>query len=274
MRSTLSKTVESAIFAPEYESEAYVEEYLKVHMRRFVETTSLLKNVVHADMRVIDVGSYGSLVPVLKDLLGVRRITITGPRQPDRPQSEESTLSNSRYGHRYPLRVDRFDLEGPFPYENETFDLVIFTEVLEHIPRDPAHVLSEINRITKSEGWLLLSTPNCASAQSFLNILRGKNPNIYPIYTKQPSYDRHNREYVPWEIGELLRACGYQMTHLKTVDVYNPLTLATLTVKTALWLGSLLSLNRIRPCHRGDTIFALAKKVSIPIERYPAFLYV
>lgn len=273
--SSFLNLIEKTILAPDYESEAYVEEYLTVHMRRFSETVSILQRIARSSMRVIDIGSYGSLVPPLKDVLGLSDITITGPYDKGMVRSESAFLPNARNGNAYSFRMDRFDIEGAFPYDDGTFDLAIFTEVLEHIPRDPIHTLSEINRITKQNGWIVISTPNCASTKSILKILRGGNPNVYPVYTKQPSNDRHNREYAPWEVKEVLRCCGYDIVNFKTVDVYvNELAgWITSLIKAALGVGSLLTFNRIKVRDRGDTIFAVGRKVSGIKERYPSFLY-
>jgi len=275
--SRLKKAVEDAILAPTYDSRRYVDEYLKPHMKRFTQTVALLQKIARPEMRVIDVASYGSLMPALKDILGLVDITLTEPRQPNKTASEDSTLPNARYGHKYQFHIDRFDIGGSFPHRDSTFDIVLFTEVLEHLAVDPVHTLAEINRITKPGGWLLLSTPNCASAKSIAKILRGGNPNIYPFYTKQPLRDRHNREYVPWEVKELLRSCGYHVNLLKTVDVYDEGQQANFKfflIKKALWLASFLSLGSIKAEDRGDTILALGKKTSAITDRYPAFLYV
>jgi SAM-dependent methyltransferase len=227
-------------------------------------------------MRIVDLGSYGSLVPALRDILGVTDITLTEPFQERKPASEDSFLQNARHGARYPFHVDRFDIEGPFPYDDGHFDIVIFTEVLEHLSRDPLQTMAEINRITKPGGYLLLSTPNCASVRSVIRILRGGNPNIYPVYQRRPSTDRHNHEYVPWEIRELLKLCGFTSSEFKTADVYQDPQfgrLLTLQMKVMLRIGSLLSLGSLKARERGDTIFALAQKTGGIQERYPGFLY-
>ncbi len=268
----LYPVVEEAILAPLYDSQEYVDTYLRTHMKRFAETIRLLQPIVHPDTRVVDVGSYGSLVPALEDVLGLKHVTITAPLQDNRPRSEDTILLDARNGGRYRFHVDRFDLAGPFPYADEIFDVVIFTEVLEHLAVDPLHTLSELSRVTRTGGWLLVSTPNCASAKSLLSILRGNHPYLYPIYTKQPSHDRHNREYVPWEVKELLTASGYELTSLTTVDVYGE-TLAERVAKAALRMTRLFMLKSPRLQNRGDTIFALGKKVSGVKDRYPAFLY-
>ena len=274
--SELRQTVEQAVLAPDYDSTSYVNDYLKVHMKRFAETIGLLQPIIRPALRIVDLGSYGSLVPALRDLLGATDITLTEPFQERKPASENSFLQNARNGVRYPVHVDRFDIEGPFPYEDGRFDVVIFTEVLEHLSRDPLQTMSEINRITKPEGYLLLSTPNCASVRSVLRILRGGNPNIYPVYQRCPSTDRHNHEYVPWEVRELLKLCGFTNSEFKTVDVYQDQQfgrLLTLQMRALLKIGSLMSLGFLKARERGDTIFALAQKTGGVQERYPGFLY-
>jgi SAM-dependent methyltransferase len=274
--SELRRMVESVLLAPDYDSTTYVNDYLKVHMKRFAETVGLLQLVMRPAIRIVDVGSYGSLVPALRDILGASDITLTEPFQELKPASEDSFLRNARNGARYPFHVDRFDIEGPFPYEDGRFDVVIFTEVIEHLSRDPLQTLSEINRITKPGGYLLLSTPNCASVRSVLRILRGGNPNIYPVYQRRPSTDRHNHEYVPWEVRELLKLCGFTSSEFKTVDVYHDQQfgrLLTFLIKALLRMGNLLSLGFLKASERGDTIFALAQKTGGVEERYPGFLY-
>jgi hypothetical protein len=78
-------------------------------------------------MRVIDVGSYGSLVPALKEVLSLTQIVITTPRQENRPASEDTCLADARNGDQFRFRADRFDLERPFPFSDKTFDVVILT---------------------------------------------------------------------------------------------------------------------------------------------------
>jgi SAM-dependent methyltransferase len=274
--SQLRRVVERSLLAPEYDSISYVNDYLKVHMNRFVETIGLLQPIMGPGMRIVDLGSYGSLLPALREILGATDVTLTEPSQERKPASEDTFLQNARNGVPYPFHVDRFDIEGPFPYENARFDIVIFTEVLEHLSRDPLQTMSEINRITKPAGYLMLSTPNCASARSVLRILRGGNPNIYPVYQRQPSTDRHNHEYVPWEVRELLKLCGFTPNDFRTIDVYQDQQfgrLLTLQMKIVLRIGSVLSLGFLKAAERGDTIFALAKKTGAVQERYPGFLY-
>jgi len=48
------------------------------------------------------------------------------------------------------------------PFPEQTFDLVVMTEILEHLP-DPVQALSEVFKIVKPGGAVILSTPNRSS---------------------------------------------------------------------------------------------------------------
>ena len=53
----------------------------------------------------------------------------------------------------------KIDVNNGLPYENKSFDLVWCSEVLEHL-RDPQFIVSEIRRVLKENGMLILTTPN------------------------------------------------------------------------------------------------------------------
>jgi SAM-dependent methyltransferase len=65
---------------------------------------------------------------------------------------------------------DSGDLNGPLPYPDANFDLVVSLEVIEHL-ENPRHFLREIARILKVNGRCLISTPNQVSLSSKLCLL-------------------------------------------------------------------------------------------------------
>ncbi len=67
------------------------------------------------------------------------------------------------------IESDKFDFEPDF------FDVVISIEVLEHL-RDPDNYLSEIVRVSKTGGIVLMSTPNVISFISRMRMLFGRLP--------------------------------------------------------------------------------------------------
>lgn len=60
--------------------------------------------------------------------------------------------------------------EGPFPYENQSFDKVVVVDMLEHV-KDESFFILELYRILKPGGELIINTPNL-KPWSFLRMFR------------------------------------------------------------------------------------------------------
>ena len=104
------------------------------------------------------------------------------------------------------LKIDRLPQDWKkLPYEDDHFDLVIFSEVLEHLYESPIQILKELYRILKPEGALILTTPNVMKLENkikyFLHI------NIYQDierYCYNPRFSLHFREYTEKDLKVLL----------------------------------------------------------------------
>jgi len=68
-----------------------------------------------------------------------------------------------------------FDDKSPFPHPNSFFDLIVAGELIEHI-YDTDFLLSEIHRLLKPSGKVLISTPNIASLGRRMLLLLGQSP--------------------------------------------------------------------------------------------------
>ena len=108
------------------------------------------------------------------------------------------------------LRITHTNIEqDPMPFPSESFDLVIFTEVLEHIAiTDPCVILGEIRRVLRPGGRMILSTPNVANLSNVVALIQGENV-FWPPEIFYGSVDRHNREYAPYELLQLVERAGF-----------------------------------------------------------------
>lgn len=68
------------------------------------------------------------------------------------------------------IECKKIDITKTFPYEDNTYDLVIAIEVSEHII-DHENFFKEISRVLKPTGTLYLSTPNILSLKSRVRFL-------------------------------------------------------------------------------------------------------
>ena len=83
----------------------------------------------------------------------------SGDRSADSPFSPRNVMAMSYWSPNYAMPEDRFDTANllALPFEDDSFDLVLCLEVLEHIP-DPRPALAEMARVSSSD--LILSVPH------------------------------------------------------------------------------------------------------------------
>jgi 2-polyprenyl-6-hydroxyphenyl methylase/3-demethylubiquinone-9 3-methyltransferase len=90
---------------------------------------------------------------------------------------------------------------------DDTFDVVLFTEVLEHLAFNPVAMWKEIYRVMKPGAHLVVTTPNYYAlrgrAWHWLRFLRGGGAGVdVDDLLRQPTFAHHFKEY---SLGELER---------------------------------------------------------------------
>ncbi|HQE50065.1 MAG TPA: class I SAM-dependent methyltransferase, partial [Fervidobacterium sp.] len=73
------------------------------------------------------------------------------------------------------VKVLRTDLNNTLPIENESFDVVLSNQVIEHISETDL-LLKEMHRILREDGYAILSTPNLAAWHNIISLLVGLQP--------------------------------------------------------------------------------------------------
>lgn len=243
--------------------------YLSTHLTRLGRTVELIPPG-GPDDRILEMGAYLQITPALHTRLGygeVRGCYYGAQGRTDRRRAVSQT------GEEFEVDVDHFDAEKHrFPYPDEHFSTVVCGELIEHLFHDPMFLMSEVNRILRPGGHLLLTTPNICSHRALTAILLGYHPGFFPAYIK-PAEDgeeteaRHNREYAPREIADLFRDAGFEVTRLETGPFREE------PHPEFAWVQHLLKHYHLPQEHRGDGIYALGRKTGPVRERYPAWLY-
>ncbi len=239
--------------------------YTRQHLRRFLGTMQRIPPPQRTTDRLLELGSLLHLTPAIKKFCGYQTIVGADLWESEERVAEE-TIEQAGGGDRLTIPLHNFNAEAdPFPFPDKHFRVVLCCELLEHLQHDPMHMLWEINRVLEDAGYLLLTTPNIASARSIEGVLIGCTPYLMSQYNTETPIDQHHREYAPFEVGVALAAAGFRVLQLETEDVWlrsNPAIL------------KLLSEINLPTNLRGDNIFALAIKVSPPVERRPRELYI
>jgi 2-polyprenyl-3-methyl-5-hydroxy-6-metoxy-1,4-benzoquinol methylase len=159
------------------------------------------------------------------------------------------------------LRISHTNIEQePLPFTDESFDLVIFTEVLEHIAiTDPCLVLQEIRRVPRPGGRMLLSTPNVANLSNVAALIQGENV-FWPPEIFYGSVDRHNREFAPYELLQLVERAGFAHQALDYMNTWSNWNHTTAPLFHRMLDGSERANRMARHPLFNNTIFAVATR--------------
>ena len=111
-----------------------------------------------------------------------------------------------------------FNIEqDPFPYANQSFDCVLFCEIVEHLLLSPDRAMAEIARVLRPGGFVIISTPNAARLTNLYFLARGWN--IWDGYSDNGPYGRHNREYTLPEVAALVERHGCEVVQTEVRNV-------------------------------------------------------
>lgn len=87
------------------------------------------------------------------------------------------------------------------PFEDGYFDIVYMGDIIEHLV-NPDFAITEVARVTKSDSFLVLSTPNLASWLNRLLLLLGMQPMFSEVSTVK-MFGRGSRSYKFHPVGHL-----------------------------------------------------------------------
>jgi glycosyltransferase involved in cell wall biosynthesis/SAM-dependent methyltransferase len=242
--------------------------YVRTHLTRFEKTLAITPPGGPQD-RILEMGAYLHITAALKTRLGYGEVRgcYLGPAG---GTVKKSVTSCS--GEVFQCEIDLFDAEKDcFPYADGYFSTVLCCELLEHLPSDPMQMMSEIHRVLKPQGHLVLTTPNIASLRALSGILQGFHPMLFPAYLRPRESGeveaRHAREYTPREVERLLQDSGFEVTLLETGPFLEE------PKPEHAWVEHLLERYILTRAHRGDGIYAVGRKNAPVRDRYPAWLY-
>ena len=237
--------------------------YLEKHIPRLSRTVALIPPPAETG-RILELGCYIQITPLLSTICGYPEVrgAYFGPAG----RIDTKTVGG------FTCKVDHFDAErDSFPYPEGHFDVVVAGEIIEHMIYDPMHLVVESRRVLREGGALIVTTPNVGSITSAIKAFEGRdNPQIFFLYKRPDPNEEpeigHMREYTAFELGETMRAGGFEVERLFTtfIDEY---------AQHRPWL------DLVEACgfsieNRGEQTWCVARKRgNLPVDRYPWFLY-
>ena len=192
-------------------------EYFSTQHQRFASDLDIIRRCQDGG-EVLEVGSVPCHMTTLLKRLGY---SVTGVD----PRPESSGHLIEKFG----LDVRKCDIETePLPFEDESFGLIVFTEVFEHLRIDPIYTMGELRRVLRPGGRLFLSTPNLYASKMVARYLLGRG--LFSPYEqfemlRTHGFMGHVREYSPAEMRDFMEKCGFSIDeHLfRTYKEYGPI---------------------------------------------------
>lgn len=133
------------------------------------------------------------------------------------------------------------DLNQKFPIEDNSIDVIISIQTIEHL-YDLDNFVSEIYRILKPEGYLVISTDNLASPHNIFALLLGDqpyngphlsrkfaighhplNPSLQKLHKEKPYMETmpsHIKVMTSRAFKQLLESYQFKITFLKGISCY------------------------------------------------------
>jgi SAM-dependent methyltransferase len=176
--------------------------YFTLHQARFAEILELSrKHVPDQSARVLDVGRSELTSFLCTYYRNVHTLGLD-------PSIDDG-------GHREVSQMDQvphitFDLLGSgnvagWP-DCGSFDLILFSEVIEHLSVAPEFVLAALGSMLADQGILICSTPNAADFTKRVRLVFGHHPyERLRLYSTNPG---HIREYTRQELCEAASSVG------------------------------------------------------------------
>lgn len=226
--------------------------YANDDFRRFVYTLGLVPD--RTGIKILELGANPYFITTLFHKFRSAELHLANYFGTDAPEGTQKVTIHET-GEIVSYEYKHFNIEKDrFPYQDESFDVVLFCEIIEHLLSDPVQALTEIRRVLKPGGSLVLTTPNVARLENVAKIFAGHN--IYDPYSGYGPYGRHNREYTQQDLFNLLSSNGFRVDSMFTADVKPNQDVAS------------ASMNEIRPLLRnrhpelGQYIFCKCSRTS------------
>lgn len=183
------------------------------HVRAMIDDVSSRLSADESH-HVLDVGCFNGYICFLFRKIGYR---VTGA---DAKDYDDRTDIFASSGISF-VRTNFNSLEALPDVADETFDVVILAQVIEHILNHPVGFVGELARVTKPGGLIIITTPQPASFMNAWRLLRG-NWSLWETddFIRMLKFadgeiishpEIHYREYLSSEVVAIVEAAGYEV---------------------------------------------------------------
>ena len=197
--------------------------YFQISFNRFKEIINYLEKYLKNNSNILEIGTYPGIIPQIFYEYLRNRINykfygsgLNFTQEFIKKMNEyDINLINCDLDPRISDR--KKNISNKINIQNEKMDFVILTDVIEHF-YDPFYPLTEINRVLKTNGYLLITTDNLLRFNNYVKLLSNKSINT-PLIESNIFYNGewrpHFREYSKKELEKLLGWSGFKVIEHK-----------------------------------------------------------
>jgi 2-polyprenyl-3-methyl-5-hydroxy-6-metoxy-1,4-benzoquinol methylase len=186
--------------------------YYQISMSRYVRTLELASNYLRFDAHT-SVGEVGVGILLLMLRVGAGcQVSAYG------------LAADAIWTSLEKMGVDciKWDLHQGFPVRSRTHDVVFLCEVIEHLCRFPIDVLTDVKKLIKPGGYLIVTTVNFLRLSNRLRIVKGQSPLVDPFkYSSDGCY--HIREFTQRELAGYIQEAGFEILQVCYWGIYEHL---------------------------------------------------
>jgi len=237
--------------------------YFQYHRKRFLKMGESVTAICPEGASVLDIGSHYLHSSLLLHFLGYKVTCMDVGEFCNLPFIQERIAAN----HLTQIEENNLEKLSSLANEQNQYDLILFTEIFEHITFNPIGFWKRIHTIIKSNGHIYITTPNSltlyAIAKTLYKLLALKGigldvKSIFPTVT----YGHHWKEYSASEVK----------TYFSIMNDGFDVSINKFCYKPDESDGSLKSKGRVRLIHLGNKIsfFKEAMEVLVKVNKsYP-----
>ena len=171
--------------------------YFRYHLPRYDALMKRIRDHHTSGSRILEIGRSG-FSKMAYTSLGVNIDTL-GLRE------DQKTLT----GLHYYFDLNDSQFTEKWRQDLPKYEVVLFTEVIEHLHTSPLRVLQFLRTLLKDGGVVILQTPNAVTFHRRVQMLAGQNP--YSLISDNPLNPSHFREYTVNEISDYCSNAGFEI---------------------------------------------------------------
>jgi hypothetical protein len=190
-------------------------EYRDYHFKRFVEHHSLISHLSNKSdiKRILDISFMPFTTGLYKHYIeGVEVCSIDLPASSGGPNKELlDSFGVDKHWEADLNETSLLELSSEIVREG-FFDLVIATEIIEHLQVDFSHMCKFMVACAGPDGLCFVTTPNYLSSENVRQIAAGRSPQQrFLNFNANRGGHYHFREYTMYEIEEIIAESGFHV---------------------------------------------------------------